>query len=483
MDDRRAAARRLRAALPRLLDRLPAALFALAAVLTAFAAGMAVERTEVWPYRVVADALKTARTLGESSRSEAPVLRFATLVDTPPERAAAERVRFHGAGELADPVLFQGERGQFAELCPVHEGCLAVEYAGAGEAVRAWPYRLDEDALSRALVAERPYEHSPGFAFGEHAYLSGMARYPNGDLLVTLTFEHSHPTWGGVARVGGDGRPIWYRRDYSHHWPAVTADGRALVPGARVGDGPLALPWDGGEFRLECDTGRPLLDSVLVLDDGGRVLEEIPLVDALLDSPFASVLSEAAWAPCDPLHLNFVHEVGEDAAGVPGLAPGDLVVSLRHLSAFGVLDRDTRALKRLVRGTFHRQHAVQHLDGSRFLMFDNGNELRRASRLLTVDLATGEETTVFPNDATPERLRNLFSLIRGHVSVSPYRTRAIATFYGPRVAVEVRLADGALLTEFTSVHDVSRFPQFPDERATRAASYKMFGVYYAGGGG
>ena len=480
MKARRDAAGRLRAALSRLLDRAPPALFALAAALTAFAAGMYVERTEVWPYRVVADALRTAATLRESSlEGDDPVLRYAAFADVPPGRAAAERIRFHGADALADPVLFQGERGHFAELCPGYEGCLAVEYAGAGEAVRAWPYRLDEGALARALIAERPYELTPGWSFREHAHADWLARYPGGDLLVGFNFEHSHPYGGGVARVDREGRPIWYRRDYSHHRPSVTADGRALVSRTEPVDGPVTLRWDGGEFRLHCDG--PRFEYVQILDGGGRMLEEIALIDALLDSPYAPVLSQTLDA-CDPLHPNFVHEIGADAAGVPGLAPGDLVVSFRNLSAFGVLDRDTRAVKRLVRGTFHRQHAVQHLEGGRFLMFDNGNKTRAASRLLLVDLATGEETTVFPNDAAPARLRNRFSLIRGHVSVSPDRTRAIATFFESGQAFEVRIADGALLTEFTSLHDVREFPQFPDDRAERAARYLMYGVYYASGG-
>ena len=472
--------RAVRRALALLLDRAPLALFALAAALTAFGLGMFVERTEAWPYRLVADAITTARTLRSSAvEGEHPVLRFAALVDTPPQRAASERVRFHGADALADRVLFGGEQGHFAELCPETDGCLAVEYAVAGEAVRAVPYRVDD--IARSPIAERPYEHVAGFSFREHAYVGGMDRYPNGDLLVTFQFEHSHPYGGGVARIGGDGRPLWYRKDYSHHWPAILADGRALVPTLRVAEEPIALAWEAGDFLAGCEDRSLLVDYVQVLDGGGAVVEEIDVLGALLASPWAPLLSENTAECWDLLHLNYAHEAGADAGGVPGLAPGDLVVSFRNLSAFGVLDGRTRELKRLVRGAFRRQHAVRHLEGSRFVMFDNGNELRRASRLLIVDLATGEETTVFPNAATPERFRaDTFSIIAGHVSLSPDRERAIVTFFGPRTAFEVRLADGALLTEFAPLHDVRRFPQFPEERAQKSARYKLRGIYYVG---
>ena len=82
--------------------------------------------------------------------------------------------------------------------------------------------------------------------------------------------------------------------------------------------------------------------------------------------------------------------------------------------------------ERLVRGSFTRQHSVQHLEGSTFVMFDNqsGKEL---SRLLAVDLATGLETTVFPNANTPTNL-HLYSRVAGNVSVSPDRRRAVVSY-------------------------------------------------------
>ena len=133
-------------------------------------------------------------------------------------------------------------------------------------------------------------------------------------------------------------------------------------------------------------------------------------MDALVSSKFASVLLNTSDA-CDPLHLNFIHQLGDDAGGAQGIAPGDLVVSLRSLSAFAILDGETGRLKRLVRGGFLQQHSVQHLEGSTFLMFDNlGHDyVGGPSRLLMVDISDGRETTIFPNDATPEALRGLFS--------------------------------------------------------------------------
>ena len=46
------------------------------------------------------------------------------------------------------------------------------------------------------------------------------------------------------------------------------------------------------------------------------------------------------------------------------------------------------------------------------------------------------------------------------------------------MAVEVRLADGAVLNVFHSLHDASSLEQFPEERQQRAAVFTMRGLYY-----
>ena len=184
--------------------------------------------------------------------------------------------------------------------------------------------------------------------------------------------------------------------------------------------------------------------------------------------------------PCNPLHLNSVHRLRDDAGGTWGLAPGDLVASLRDLSTFAILDGESGRVKRMVRGSFFYQHSVHHLTGSTFLMFDNhgGDGVYGPSRLLRIDLADGRETTLFPNDKTPEPLRNLFSDTQGQIDISPDRQRAMVAFTKEGVAVEVRLADGAVLNVFHSLHDVSSLEQFPEERKQKAAVFEMRGIYY-----
>ena len=113
-------------------------------------------------------------------------------------------------------------------------------------------------------------------------------------------------------------------------------------------------------------------------------------------------------------------------------------------------------------------------------MFDNhgGDGVHGPSRLLKIDLADGRETTLFPNDRTPEPLRNLFSNNRGALDISPDHRRAMISFTQEGMTVEVRLADGAVLNVFHSLHDVSNLEQFPEERQQRAAVFEINGLYY-----
>ena len=465
-------------------DRLPQLLLVLAIALAAFAYGGLVGRYELFPFSVVSDGLKTLRTM---QIKETDVGRFMYFAAVPPDSAASNRFEFVAGDALSGSVLWQGGRYQFLEYCP-DEGCLAVEFTATGEVAHAYPFRPDEleQAADAASSDEFSYELSPAFYFARGTSPQGMSRYANGDLLVVFVHTSAFPSGGGVARIDRAGHPVWFRRDYSHHWPHLENDGTALVPGTLVGSESIAFERAGETIELKCSTSRLHLDTIGMIDGSGQLLKRLNLLNALRDSPFAHVMlstSDTNYrldAPCDPLHLNFVHRLRDDAGGTWGLAPGDLVASLRNLSAFAIVDGESGRVKRLVRGSFFYQHSVQHLTGSTFLMFDNwgGDGIHGPSRLLKIDLADGRETTVFPNDKTPGPLRNLFASSQGNIDISPDHQRALVVFTQEGMTVEVRLADGAVLNVFRSLHDVSTLEQLPEERKQRAAVFQMRGLYY-----
>ena len=394
--------------------------------------------------------------------------------------AVAARVEF--VAGFDDPVLIHGAVGAFLDQCPAPWGCLAVEYSRSGAVNRAWPLRPEEIANAN-IVSESDYprEQPLDWTFSRGVDWFALSQWPNGDLLVVFHFINSHPASGGVARIAPDGRPRWYRNDYSHHWPYIVDENLALVPSMRLAS--TSLPYRVGArsgsrvLELECPT-KVIEDQINVIDRHGQVLEQIPILDKIVDSPHAGRL--VGTQHCDPTHLNFAHVLGADAGGVADIAPGDLVVSLRNLNAFGILDKDDRRLKKLVFGGFLRQHGVRHLDRARFLMFDNlGTDGRHGpSRLLMVDLASGEESTIFPNDDTPERLRDFFSGQRGQFDVSPDGRRVLLADWRASRAMEIRLLDGRVLNVLRGLHDVSDLG-FPEELATNAWFFKLNGIHYA----
>ena len=449
-----------------LLHRAPLLLCVITLMLAAFLSGVYVTVKRGVPYELLRDAYRTGKTLFAfyKTKDETRLLNYAITVDISPDSLAARRFEFIGADELADPILVMGGLDYFAEYCPNAVGCLAVEYDGRGEVRHAYPYHLDK-LETAPLLSDFPHEQ-----FGYSFVPTGISAYSNGDLFTVFHFRYSFPFAGGVARINRNGQVIWFRRDYSHHIPYMTDGDIALVPSLRVREGPVEIKLKNNRTFAYTSTfpfrrARTFYnDFVHVIDGNGQLLNAISVLDAILESPFVPSLRFAHIR--DPTHLNFVHQLREDAGGAAGIAPGDLVVSLRDLDAFGILDGTSHQLKRLVRGSFFRQHSVMHLEGSKFLMFDNwgGDGEHGPSRLLMVDLANGEETTIFPNDTTPERLRSMFSEFSGLISISPDRRRVIVTCSTEGTAIEVRLADGAVLVVFTNLHDISHLDLFTQEK-------------------
>lgn len=397
--------------------------------------------------------------------------------------AAASRLEFMVGEELADRIVVKGEIGTFLDQCPAPWGCLAVEYSRSGLARHAWPFRPEKiEAADIASESDYPYHQPVGWSFSNDLDTFHISPFPDGDLAVVFRFHSSQPDGGGVARVAPDGRPRWYRKDYSHGQPHVLNEDSVLVPGVRLHRFHLSYSVAAGSHRnmeLRCRNDMIREDRVNIVGRHGDILEEIAILDAIFQSRHASYLIGAP--SCDPTHLNFAHVLGADARGAAGMAAGDLVVSLRNLSAFAILDKNDRHLKRLVHGSFHRQHGVRHLSGSRFVLFDNfgADAVAGPARLLTVDLATGRETTVFPNDKTPEHLLDWFALLDGTVDVSTDRSRVLlADPLGAR-AVEIRLADGQVLNVFRQLHDLSALPGVPEDLVNNAALFEFRGVHYA----
>lgn len=459
---------------------MPFLSFLFAAVFLAFGLGVYITEYKVPPYRSIASGAKTLLYTYKSFNAPPYVGQFlSTVPGLSPEEASGARFQGSPEAEAFDGnLLLVGGLNEYREICPV-DGCIAVEMDRTGKIVHGYPYL--PDAIFAADATEGSYyrEGQPADPRQIKRPL-GVQPLLGGDILVSFqTTGPMFPYTGGIARLDREGNPRWYRFDYSHHWLTLSEDNQILVPDLEVGKGNWEVPVGPTHRILDafCETDRPMLDGVQILDLNGEVQKRYDIEDALRASPWVSILVNPFNA-CDPLHINYV-DVLDDTAPGGDLAPGDLIISSRNLSAIIVLDPDTGAVKRLVQGSFQQQHSVHHLTGTKVLLFDNWGAAGagQGSRLLEVDLAGGPERQVFPAPDAPAQ-PELYSGRAGHIDISPDLTRATISFTEAGVGVEVDMETGEELLRYTNLHDLSDLEQASEARQNAAVKAKLFGMYY-----
>lgn len=464
----------------RVAEVLPFVFFAFGCLALAFGAGVMVAHFEIFPYHQIADSARTARTLW-TAWTRRPASEFSST------RINADEVsrRWVMPREtIADGAAFllTGGRDFYLQYCPEY-GCAAVILGRDGRLIHAYPFRPYE--LKTKRIVEMPMEQV-GFDEGRKLRITGMAPLEDGTLIVVLTMIDTFPYGGGIARLDKEGRVLWYRQDYSNHWPQVTDKREILDISYGVDRVPFSFSLRGSpqRYAVGCDEGY-YRDVVRVLDLNGAVKEEIPVFDALAKSPYRVLLttSSAPDGPskhlCDPLHTNSVSTLGaEFAAKVPGTEPEDLLLSLRNISTIVIMGRHDHRIKHVIRGSFLWQHSVHPLPDGRIILFDDFGAADRlgTSRVLTIDAVTGQETTIFPTADTPKDYQT-FTRVLGTIDIARDRSRVLVSFGESGQGYELRLADGAVLTHFDNVHDLRKASPAARE-AEVAHRVDQYGIYY-----
>jgi hypothetical protein len=123
-----------------------------------------------------------------------------------------------------------------------------------------------------------------------------------------------------------------------------------------------------------------------MLSPEGKELKTIPLVEAIRDSPYATMLAvldrpgkrgsftafEDDKRERDVLHTNHVEVLRSDlAAKFPLFNAGQVLLSMRHLDMIAVLDPGKGKLVWAARGPWKAQHDPAFLANGHILIFDN----------------------------------------------------------------------------------------------------------------
>lgn len=450
-----------------------------AAFIVAFGLGVAVTEFKLPPYREISHGAKTLLYMYKGLGAPPYLGQFTQPQQNTPAGDAPAR-RFEATAATADVpgnILVIGGLNEYRDICP-EQGCIAVEYDRDGTIVHGIPYRPAEIQAADSTGGSFYREAKPG----DPALVSrpiGMAPLPDGDVVVSFQSTGvMFPYAGGIARLDRDGHPRWYRLDYSHHWVTYAND-RIYVPDLTIPEGDFKVEVGPTKRDLTafCESGRPMIDGIQVLDLDGNVVDRLDVEAMLRATPYEALLVNP-FEPCDPLHLNYVDVLDETAPG-GDLKPGNLLVSSRNLSALFVIDPEAREIVRVVHGTFQQQHSAHHLSGSKALLFDNwgASGAGNGSRLLEVDLAGGPERQVFPDpEGTPRP--DLYSARAGHLDIAPDRRHAFVSFTETGTSIEVDIETREALTVIRSLHDLRDVEGASDAQKTYAVWAKLFGTYY-----
>jgi hypothetical protein len=250
--------------------------------------------------------------------------------------------------------------------------------------------------------------------------------YPNGDLLAVYVASGDSP-WGyGLVRIDKDSRLRWKFLGQAHHDLDVGPDGRIYA---------LTHEFRDNTYRDFPQLAVPRIDDfVEVLSPDGTVLKKVSIADALINSPYARLLTRVVWyVKGDYIHTNGIDVVGPElAAKLPVAAPGQVLLSFREIDTIALLDLDREQIVWALRGPWLAQHDPDILPNGNILLFDNlgnfvdaeGSDAEDGagrSRILEFDPAThaiawqyaGSAAEPFESDvrASQQRLANGNTLI------------------------------------------------------------------------
>jgi hypothetical protein len=300
-------------------------------------------------------------------------------------------------------------------------------------------------------------------------HFNGGYLYPNGDLVVVLegpTTLHNSSLGYGLVKLDKDSRVLWKYAEKCHHDLDVAEDGTIYVlVNELVEQVPPALAY----IPTPC-----MVDVVDVISPEGKRKKRIPLLEAIHDSPYSTLLcphegprmsgksnSAGAGIPAieeqerhrDVLHANAVKVLSRTLAPeFPLFKAGQLLISLRQLDTLAMLDPNSGKIEWAATGPWKAQHDPTFLENGRLLLFDNfGSPL--GSRVLEYHPQTQAFPWSYPGETgkqfftkfrgTSQRLPNGNTLIvnslNGEVfEVTPNREVVWSCSFGPTVLCRAR---------------------------------------------
>ena len=325
-----------------LRKRAPVIIFVLSLVFWSFAYGVAVQKFEFFPYKIIRYAEKGAKETRSILTGELPRYNRRTN--------RTETVIAHRPSAFSEGLTLVSGLTK--------EGDIEVKVITRdGEALHRWridwfdgfwpdPHHIPKKSMPRKRPA---------------TFIHGIALLKNGDLVFNLEQL-------GMARMELCGNVVWRLPYQTHHALHVDETGNIWVAGQKlIRERSRNLPGYRPPFWEY---------TVLKVTPGGETLREISVPGLLIKNGLQGLLYMSATkdrsteVSGDTLHLNDVEIFPSHLQ--PGVFErGDVMISLRNIHAIMVFNPDTLNIKYLSIGKVVRQHDPDFVDGERISIFDN----------------------------------------------------------------------------------------------------------------
>lgn len=390
----------------------------------AFAAGMVVERYRLFPHDVIREATAAAHDWRANWRHYLQI-RSKHLRPTPLTEGGVTRYdRTAASPGYTFLTIFRDNRF----------GAMLIDMEG--RTLHRW-----DIAFSEAFPEPRHLDVAPP---DYDVVLHGTALLPGGDVILNMEGV-------GAVRLDRCSRPVWRLPLMTHHSVDYLPNGETLIAVDRVRHAadpryPRLMPSAEGSY---------IENFILRLRPDGSVAQEVPLLDILYKSGWASLLfygEDSTIRTLQPTHMNDIEVLREDmAAAFPQFSAGDVMLSIRNSNTIMVVDGQTWRTKWTMTGPFLYQHDPDFMPNGHILLFDNrrtGAAPRLGySRIIEIDPATRD--IVWSYQGTDEE--PFYTDIRGMQQLLPNGNVLVLEAQRGRVFEVARESDNRIVWEYVNL--------------------------------
>jgi len=254
------------------------------------------------------------------------------------------------------------------EKAPVHSGVTKQVTGKAYPGYNLWVSGHKAEAVLMDMDGAKKYEWSYDYNsikapkkesknfLAEHnkKHWRGVHIFENGDLIAIYDYL-------GIIKIDKFSNMLWYYPGIAHHDLDITEDGRICALTAEV----RMIPRLNDKLPIA-------EESICILDQDGNELQKISIIECFEKSPFSLVVREAAKKGGDIFHTNSV-VVYEKAFPHKefNIHKGDVLISIRNLSALAVIDLEKQMVKFYIQGIWKYQHEPKIQPDGNILLFDN----------------------------------------------------------------------------------------------------------------